>query len=135
MSECSNHNGTTTTPLADSITGFNSRTLKSCPFCGAKTVELVLFDDEGYLITEEFWDDVSRICTRMDKDSKKHHEYLIEWAQKNYEAYVEGYGVRCFNCNATIVGQDPDTVKNNWNRRAYPINEWKSAFAPSEGIQ
>lgn len=134
MSECSNHNGTTTTPLADAITGFDSSTLKSCPFCGFKSAELVLFDDEGYVVTEELWVDESGTYIRKDK-GLPYIEDTIQWAQKHYEEYVDHYGIECSECGATVYGHSPDFVKEKWNRRAYPIKEWRSAFAPSEGIQ
>lgn len=135
MSECSNHNGTTTTPLADAITGFDSSTLKSCPFCGFESAELVLFDDEGYVISEETWDNECGDAVRRNEEGDPNREDLIKWAQIHHELYVDHYGIECCECGATVYGHSPDFVKGKWNRRAYPINEWRSAFAPSEGIQ
>ena len=135
MSECSNHNGTTITPLADTLTGFDSSTLKSCPFCGFKSANLVLFDEEGYVISDETWDNECGDEVRRNEDGDADPEELIAWAKKNLELYVDHYGIECFECGATVYGHSPDFAKGKWNRRAYPIEEWRSAFAPSEGIQ
>ena len=135
MSECSNHNGTTTTPLADAITGFDSSTLKSCPFCGFKSAGLILIAEDGYILSEEVWDDECGDAVRRNEEGDPNREDLIKWAQINRELYVDHYGIECFECGATVYGHSPDFVKEKWNRRAYSIQEWRSAFAPSEGIQ
>lgn len=132
---CSNHNGTTTTLLADKITGFDSSSLKSCPFCGFKSAELVLFDDEGYVISEEVWDNECGDAVRRNEEGDPNREDLIKWAQIHYELYVDHYGIECFECGAIVYGHSPEFAKQKWNRRAYNIAEWRSAFAPSGVIE
>ena len=48
---------------------------------------------------------------------------------------VHHYVIMCTGCSASIQGKDLKKTISDWNRRAYPIEEWRSAFAPSEGIQ
>ena len=131
----SNHIGTTIPPLADALTGFKSETLKKCPFCG-NPARLTLLDDEGFVID---YDVIDSDCynARRDEDGNADPNDLIKFAKETnvLGEMVYCYAVHCEVCSASTSRMDIEDAISDWNRRAYPIEEWRSAFAPSEGIQ
>lgn len=132
---CSNHNGTTTTLLADMVTGFDSSSLKSCPFCGFHAAQLVIFDEEGYVFGPEAMDnECGEYVSRNEDGDPDLHELVMYWKEHIGEV-ADHYGIECEECGAIVFGHSPEFAKEKWNRRAHNIAEWRSAFAPSEGIQ
>lgn len=135
MNVCSNHNGTTITPLADLITGFESKDLKSCPFCGVNTVNLVIFDEEGYSIDIHTLDNECDETVSRDEDGNPDIVELVTYWRHHIGEIADHYGIECYECGALVYGPSPEFAKTKWNRRAHHIDEWKSAFSPSEGIE